>query len=350
MPYAKPIFQRVALAGLALCLSLLVAETAARVLRLGPSVYDLSTRWFQFSHLPGVDYEFRPGVAYGTGFINDDSMRDLPRNVEKPDGVYRIACIGDSICAGLGVAAGETFSRVWERSLRDRGVAAEVLNFGVPGYALRHILAALHARTLKYDPDMVVYAFCLNDAQEESYELEALKHLLSPAQRDFYQRTRGAAGTLLSRSRLYNLVRYGIASLRQPAEPAPAPKPEDDPQFAAIRAGAGAGYFRGLYQSEARRALLAEGFLEFAALADEHGFTAVVAIFPVSGRVGSGLEAVYEFIAETATDAGLHLVDLRAAFKAAGGDRLFADPLHPNARGHRVAAEALDRELSRMLP
>lgn len=342
---ASPARSRLPLALLATVGALLLAEGLVRWLHLGPGVYGLATRWFRLSALPGVEYEFRPLVPYGREFINADSMRDRPRQVEKAPGVYRVACVGDSICVGLGISATQCFSRVWENALQEEGVAAEVLNFGVPGYNLRHILAALRARTMKYRPDMVVYAYCLNDVQEDSFELEELKDRLSPAQRDFWERSKQRGASWLARSRLYNLARYGLAARFGRPGPPRHTRPEDDPQFVAIFGGRAGPYFQSLYD-DAGRARLRTGLQEFGNSVREEGALPVLAVFPLPDRIaGSALDPVYELVVSAAREADLRVVDLRGDFAQNGINRLFGDPLHPNAPGHEVAAGALAREL-----
>jgi lysophospholipase L1-like esterase len=341
----KTWWKRLALAGFSLAVMLLLAEGAVRWLGLGPDVCRITTRWFRLSALPGVPYEFRPGVPYGRDVINRDSMRDRPRAVEKTPGRHRVACIGDSICAGLSVASTQIFSRVWEDLARDAGRDVEILNFGVPGYNLDHILAALRGRTLKYRPDRVVYLFCLNDVQDESYELEALLDRLSPAQRSRWKQARRAGAAWLSRSRLANLARYGMLGRKEARLTRPPSRPQDDPQFVAILRGDGAAYFDTLYD-HASRTRLRRQLREFGALARQQGFDPVLVLLPSPERSGGAqVDPLLDWVADTARDEGLRVADTRAAFRQAGVESLFADPLHPNAAGHRLIAEVLHAEL-----
>lgn len=74
----------------------------------------------------------------------------------------RIACFGDSLTEGYGLAPDEALPVVLERILRDEGVAATCLNFGVSGETaedgLRRIDDVLAAK-----PDGVILAFGAND-------------------------------------------------------------------------------------------------------------------------------------------------------------------------------------------
>jgi hypothetical protein len=91
-------------------------------------------------------------------------MRDRPRSLVKPAGVYRIAVLGPSHVMGSGVADADTFTRQledrlnWASARSDDGAPRyEVLNFGVAAYALTQQLALLEDRVLKFNPDAVFF-------------------------------------------------------------------------------------------------------------------------------------------------------------------------------------------------
>jgi len=64
--------------------------------------------------------------------------------------------------------------RYLNRDLANTGVDYEVLNFGVSGYGVAQAVETLRSRALQLDPDIVVYAYCLNDAQAYSLEMANL--------------------------------------------------------------------------------------------------------------------------------------------------------------------------------
>jgi hypothetical protein len=104
---------------------------------------------------PDVDVEFR---------INNQGMRaDRDYAYEKPEGVQRIVCLGDSFTAGYEVEQDETFSAVLERELNARGYRVEVLNAGVSGFSTAEQLLYLERELYRYDPDVVVLSFFAND-------------------------------------------------------------------------------------------------------------------------------------------------------------------------------------------
>jgi lysophospholipase L1-like esterase len=108
-----------------------------------------------------IDFE---GKANSLGF------RDREHAVAKPAGVYRILVLGDSIVQGLSVANREDlFTSVLERELdADAPGRFEVLNFGVSGYNTQQEVETLRDKGLRYSPDLVVLAYCLNDTYLDS--------------------------------------------------------------------------------------------------------------------------------------------------------------------------------------
>jgi GDSL-like Lipase/Acylhydrolase family len=70
--------------------------------------------------------------------------------------------VGDSLTYGDGVAEEWTFSRLLERSLQPSH-RVEVVNLGRDGFQSEDILSVLHQFLPLLDPDLVVYAVCLND-------------------------------------------------------------------------------------------------------------------------------------------------------------------------------------------
>ncbi|EGB13965.1 lipolytic protein G-D-S-L family [Pseudodesulfovibrio mercurii] len=77
-------------------------------------------------------------------------------------GPLRIACFGDSLTEGYGLAPDEALPAVLERDLLDLGIEARCLNFGVSGDTAEDGLNRLRM-VLDADPDGVVLAFGAND-------------------------------------------------------------------------------------------------------------------------------------------------------------------------------------------
>lgn len=94
---------------------------------------------------------------------NSHGLRDRP---PKTAGALRVLVIGDSYTWGYAVAGEEAFPQVAERILRARGAAgAEVVNGGIPDYNSRQKRQLLERLLPIYQPDAVVLAYVVNDAE-----------------------------------------------------------------------------------------------------------------------------------------------------------------------------------------
>jgi acyl-CoA thioesterase-1 len=82
---------------------------------------------------------------------------------DAPPGAVRIVVLGDSLAAGLGLAADEAFPAVVERLLRGRGHEVEVVNAGVSGDTSAGGLARLDW-VLQRPADILVVELGGNDA------------------------------------------------------------------------------------------------------------------------------------------------------------------------------------------
>jgi hypothetical protein len=80
----------------------------------------------------------------------------------KDPATLRIMVIGDSLTYGEGLAEEWTYSRILERSLQ-KSHRVEVINLGRNGFQSEDILGVLRQFLPVLDPDLVVYAVCLND-------------------------------------------------------------------------------------------------------------------------------------------------------------------------------------------
>lgn len=100
-----------------------------------------------------------PFGRYGVR-TNSRGWRDRERSVPRAAGVRRVAVLGDSTAWGWGVDQEQMFSALLERAL---GPTVEVLNFAVPGYSTDQELAVLTSEVARYQVDVVLLGFVLND-------------------------------------------------------------------------------------------------------------------------------------------------------------------------------------------
>jgi HEAT repeat protein/lysophospholipase L1-like esterase len=97
---------------------------------------------------------------------NSEGLRDRERTVEKPEGVHRVICLGDSTTLGWGIRPEEAYPQVLEDLLESQGDRVEVLNVALGGWSTRQERIAYERIARKYHPDAVLLGICLNDVPE----------------------------------------------------------------------------------------------------------------------------------------------------------------------------------------
>lgn len=105
---------------------------------------------------------------------NSDGLRDYEHPFKKEEGIYRILFIGDSFTFGEGVEVEESYPKVTERLLNERGVGKriEVLNASAFSWGPSEEYLYLKHYGSKYKPDMVILGYNVNsDIWQSRYGL-----------------------------------------------------------------------------------------------------------------------------------------------------------------------------------
>jgi lysophospholipase L1-like esterase len=169
---ARRILARLLLLSVSALLGLIVAEVAVRLLRPQP-VMTVSRGLYVPD--PPRRYRLQPGfqgtVTNRVEFdsrvsINREGLRG-PEIGLKTRGTLRVLALGDSFTFGVGAQQRETYPARLQEILRSRGVRAEVLNAGVPGYGVPDEVAWFERWGRPLDPDLIlVTVFIGNDLQD----------------------------------------------------------------------------------------------------------------------------------------------------------------------------------------
>jgi len=108
--------------------------------------------------------------------INSMGMRNPETTVEKPDGVYRILAVGDSVAFGWGVHEHECAPRVLETLLNEEnpfpGKRVEVINAAVPGWNVVEEVMFILDESARFEPDMILWVLCINDLPRDPRDTE----------------------------------------------------------------------------------------------------------------------------------------------------------------------------------
>jgi hypothetical protein len=142
-------------------------------------------RWYQPD--PQLGWVLRPGVSgwftgEGRSFvqINSAGQRDRERPMEKPEGVYRIAVLGDAYAEAMQVPLEDTYWAQLPGRLESCGFQPgkriEVLNFGVRDYGTAQAYLVLQNSAVRYRPDLVLLQFDNgNDVRDNSRALDGIR-------------------------------------------------------------------------------------------------------------------------------------------------------------------------------
>jgi hypothetical protein len=324
-----------ALAGVAVALA--ISEIAVRSVVPAPPAPRISepARLALFQQTSKGLYVYRPGASFShiydvatdrRGYFGSDGRVDYRINnlgfrgkdisVEKPPGVRRILCLGDSFTFGEGVREEDAWPQRLGQLL---GPGAQVINAGVQGYDLDHeaLYLLLYGRQL--EPDVVVIAFFMNDAMPFA---ETVSHQLlltdTPAEPSRLGRV-SALWRVLERRR-----------------------------FAARQTSRYLGDLRRSFSSQQWRE--ARGRIaRLREMADRDGFEIVALIFPLLYGLDGDypLEREHGEVRKAFGDSGIEVVDLLDSYRSRKASDLWVhvvDP-HPNEVAHAIAAERLARVL-----
>ena len=311
-----------------LACALAATEIIIRVLNLAPEVGVISVGRYRLSKNPKIGYEPTPNYEYEgadlynyneyRGVSNNLGFRDSDHAIGKAPGSFRVLVIGDSIAFGLLVPEQKnTFTYILEGLLDRRGLHSEVLNFAVAGYNTQQEVWTLIDKGLRYQPDLIVLQYCLNDTEEVNGELmERLEEIAKGGKTV----DKNASPSFFLRSATYRFLA-----------------------------------FRVFHQKTKKLArahdLLAqdtveENFALLGQISKSNNIPVLVAVFPMFHSMANQRLDQYPRIANYSASNGFYHLDLREAFKyVAPGpqhDSVVAyDIYHPTPTGHRIAANAI---------
>lgn len=126
---------------------------------------------YQRSHNPYLRYELVSNVQSANISINSEGFRGPEYSVIKPANTFRMLMLGDSETFSYMLALRDTLPVQLENLLNQKSpqIRYEVLNFGVEGYGTLQELEMLKSKGLKYNPDLIILNYVLNDPDPGEY-------------------------------------------------------------------------------------------------------------------------------------------------------------------------------------
>lgn len=268
----------------------------------------------------------RPNATMGQGDrairINAQGLRELPLS----GAPLRILTLGDSNIFGHDLADADTLQLRLRDALARRGVQADVLCGGVPGYSSEQSRALLNELGWSLEPDLILIANLLSDSTHEHFhDRDWIAQLQAPHSRLDEVLRASAAWAWLRRS----LVRESRIERR-------------------IR------WIREPNLRSAERVSLAEYQENLRAMLGEaaaRGVGGAIFQLATTDRYAGHPDAPDYVAAQRAiaTEARVPIVDAVEVLRAAGlpADRAFIDPVHASGEANGLYAEALADALVR---
>lgn len=324
-------------------LTLLVLEVVVRLFwtRLQGPVIPLSLKTHRISSNKTLQYELIPGsssfeddVWYR---ISSQGLRDREFPLQKQDGVFRIAVLGDSFTFGMAVELEETWPKQLE-SLLNRDRRAEVINFGVMGYDTTQEAEALRQKAMRFHPDLVVIGYCLNDIGILSRERRVLSQYRGYER--FLKTGIGWIDGVIKMSRLYLLVKNRLFLLKTKAHTQAPHYSKDGDRVLQLGYQ---GYITSAYHEPENRKRLKRALSEIKSTTDGN-IPVILAVYPELETFDPyPYLDTHKEIAELAEEEGFLFLDALPFFSGKDPRRIRVSDAnkHPNRLGNEVFSRAL---------
>lgn len=268
------------------------------------------------------EYGFGPGsLRFNSMYVhlNSDGMRDKEFSTEKNKGVKRITGLGDSFTFGAGVKdINDTYLKILEKNLNENG-NYEVLNFGLPGLTTKDELNILKNKALKYDPDIIIVGYVLNDFENiDKKEQKKSKQITLPY----------IGFWLRNFSYLYYFLETRINAF-----------------FVTI--GHKQSYEDSLVElsySDINKQYNKEIFEELSSISKERNTPVLIVLFPMIYHFDDyPFYSAHNFIKKISQENNFYVIDLLDYYKGYNEEDLILNKYdkHPNELAHKIAGEAI---------
>lgn len=285
----------------------------------------------------GRIYDNKPRISFVNKYgikVHYNSLGFIGKEIgDKPDGVFRILGVGDSVTAGTYLPQDQRYiNRVGEILADKANKRIEIINGGVGGYNTWQELEIIKGKGLSVNPDLIIVGVCLNDYINNKPMLrKGWFNMIVENPRD------GSKARyfdfLYQRSDLYKfLYDFFSTELR-------------------MRLG-DAGYYRYLqnYNFEIKPEDFKKwkaAFIDTISLVKRHKIKMLFVIFPLESQIIKKEEDSYKPLSQFFKEEGIYYIDLIKDFKheAKQGKILYVkrDIIHPTLIGHSIVAQAISK-------
>ncbi|MDP8230013.1 MAG: SGNH/GDSL hydrolase family protein [Candidatus Gorgyraea atricola] len=321
--FKKVLIVNICLSVAGLIISLVILEICLKVQynNVHQKTKDIDTR-FTYSENPGLIFSYIPN-KYN---LNSHGYNDCEHTYKKPEGVFRIIVIGDSIAEGLYVEREQSFAKILEKLLNDNldSRKVEVIILARSGYSISQELTIFKEKAFLYNPDLIIWSYCLNDIGHPVY------HDVNSNLGQYFFRPKLHIAHFIA-SKLF-FIKEKIKSRNY----------EEQYTYAMLHR---------IYWKKIEYAIKMIG-----QTSKQKNIPTVFLIFPIFVE---NIETFSEYpivslhrkLYSVATEEGLIALDILDCFKAFSIEELrnhalsYFDILHPNEKGHKVVADYLYRRI-----
>ena len=274
------------------------------------------------------------GLSYIT---NSWGFRGERFSLTKPDNTLRIAFLGDSFTFGEGVRFEDTYPEKAVRLLRERygspDLRFESCNFGVSAYNAGQSLRLLEKVVLKTKPDIIVFGYTLNDAEEPFFDVDPATGGIVRSHRELLLREGlgepRPPETFLFRSSIARLIWQAVKKR----------------EFS-VRTGS---YYTALYQNDSPGWLAARKDINrFVRTCEAEEIDSFILCFPILYRLDGGypfsdIHAAIRAAVDAESYERVNFLDIFPYLEGRKAEGLWVHPTdqHPNEIVHDIAARAL---------
>lgn len=280
---------------------------------------------------PILNWRFAPNSNVQDGKLtyryNSKGFRDSEHEVGKAAGITRLVVVGDSVTEGAGVQFEEIFSTRLQGLL---GSTQEVISLGMSGLNSPQESHLLEVEGLRYEPDVVILNFVLNDCSFFTERDAAMKFT------EGKDSTIGILGGVNIDPRVKRLIKSSAFIYFV--------KARIEHLVGLLNSKNEGGYYTRLWNSTKCQERLTSGFNHLAELQHQNQFQVHVVIWPLLVEFKPYEFCwVHERIYKEAMQRGFEVHDLLEAYRPVSYRKLQVtseDNVHPNGLGHRLAAES----------
>jgi len=284
-----------------------------------------------------LDYRLKPNsswiynqISYN---INTHGWRDSDHKYEKPPHTVRIVVLGDSVTQGYGVNLEATYAKQLERQLNQNNNfqhSYEVIIIALEGLNTEQEAHLLEIEGVKYDPDLVIIGYILNDpANGNSLKQEQLR----VERQNWLDKFKQLAA-------MSSLIHYTYKALKR--------------GYWSIVVRLGKENTEEIVSNDAITLFhhnpgtwnrVKDAFKKIQSLAKQKDIPVILMIFPVLHKLDRyPWKAIHQQVTTAAHAHNFKVLDLLAYYQTYRQHELQVynrDNIHPNTLGHRIASEAL---------